>query len=101
VLDDVLAATDEATLAESRDKIHQLMGGEPNQLVKKSEKTTSVIDLLLTRVNEKRGEMEDQDLDDLDSAIADLRAAQASGNDEDADIARETIEDILFFLEGN
>ena len=100
VLDDVLAASDEKALAESRDKIRKLFGDEGAAEVIDVPETSGEPDALLERVERSRAKMDKEDLDDVDAALADLSAARESGDSEAADAAREAIEDILFFIEG-
>ena len=101
VLDDVLAASDEKSLAESRDKIRQLFGDQADvEVIDVPEAEDSALADLLARVECNRSQMDKEDLEDLDAALGDLKSAQESGNSEAADTAREAIEDILFFIEG-
>ena len=101
VLDDVLAASDEKSLAESREKIRQLFGDQADlDVIDVPEAEDSALADLLERVERNRAQMDEEDLEDLDAALADLKAAQESGDSDAADTAREAIEDILFFIEG-
>ena len=103
VLDDVLAASDEATLAASREKIRHLFGGAEELTeqtdVSSSEAGNLAVIELLSRAENRRKDLDVEDLQDLDEATGDLKAALESSDEEAVDTARETIEDILFFIE--
>jgi len=105
VLDDVLAASDEKSLAASREKIRHLFGGDDETGVEDGELVPPntedpAMDELLSRVEHSRNDLDEEDLQDLEEAVIDLKTAMTSGNDEAAGTARQTIEDILFFIEG-
>lgn len=106
VLDDVLAASDEKSLAASREKIRHLFDEEDEPGVAEGELVPpstedSGMDELLSRVEHSRKDLDEEDLQDLEEAVGDLKTAMTSGNDEAAGTARQTIEDILFFIEGS
>lgn len=105
VLDDVLAASDEATLSASREKIRRLFGDADEESAEEADVPTlgmedTELNALLTRARNRRKDLDEEDRQDLDEAIGDLNAALEAGEADTAQTARETIEDILFFIEG-
>ena len=110
VLDDVLSAMSEDEMANSRDKIRQLFGDDDDEeeegkdLEKTSptpEQDDSGLNKIMARAQQLRGNLDDEDQKDLDEAISDAQKAMKSDDKEALSTACETIEDILFFVEGS
>lgn len=100
VLDNVLAASTEKSMAESRNKISQLFGDERDEIdgVPVENGMDQVGLELVRRAEKNRDKMEPEDQQDMDEVISDLKAAVESGDTAAMETAREAIEDILFFI---
>ena len=100
VLDDVLAASDEESLAASRQKIRQLFGDQDMVEDEPSSDGDDGKNELLSRAERIRKDLDAEDLQDLDEALGDLKSAIEADDEDATKTARDTIEDILFFIEG-
>lgn len=101
VLDDVLAATDQRSLEASRNKINRLLGEDAAGPEAETGSAQQEGDGVLQRAEQCRSSLDEEDRADLDEAMNDLKAAWDAGDEEAAQTATDSIEDILFFAGDN
>jgi len=109
VIEEALKPMSDAKLEASRKKISALFGPgtEPDLQVIEGGKAQQdepevapAPDELLIRAQRGHDKLDDLDKEDMDNALANLKQAEEDNDEAAAKSARETIEDILFYVEG-
>jgi len=118
VIEGTLEPLDDKAMAESCKKIAALFGSptppdlklikndnEENEEEDEATKETAadaapIADELLVRAERCRSDLDEVDRTDLDTALTAFKQAQQNGDEVATQKARETIEDILFYVEG-